>query len=364
MDNKATTKRMIGAVVLVLVAALLLAWLLKGKHRDGQDMANQTTESTPIIGFPGVGGEQKPQLVNEDPNAAAAQQGAAGAEQAAQGTQAAGGLIPSVDLKLPEGSVANTTGFDLRPAGGDVRDVVDTDGKVKEGTGNMGTGDAKAAAAGTAQTGTQAAAPVAAPTANPQAEAKPAAPVAAPSASLQDKPADTKTTAAAPVEKKPANKVVVVNEKPVPAAQSVESVSSKKAAEAKAKEAAAKQAAEKAAAEKSMKLAAEKAAAEKAKAASGTGSTTASSSSASSAAGSFVIQVMASPDKAKADALAKSLAGDGSKATVSETKVDGKVFYRVRISGYQNRDEAVAAQAKLKARYTQNQYVQNSFVTK
>ena len=37
MDNKATTKRMIGAVVLVLVAALLLAWLLKGKNRDLQN---------------------------------------------------------------------------------------------------------------------------------------------------------------------------------------------------------------------------------------------------------------------------------------------------------------------------------------
>ena len=72
MDNKATTKRMIGAVVLVLVAALLLAWLLKGKNRDGQqDMAmNQASETKPILGFPGVGDEaQKPSIVGDDPNA-------------------------------------------------------------------------------------------------------------------------------------------------------------------------------------------------------------------------------------------------------------------------------------------------------
>jgi cell division protein FtsN len=346
---------MIGAVVLVLVAALLLAWLLKGKHREGQEMANQTADSTPIIGFPGVGGEQKPQLVNEDPNAAAPQN-PAGAGQAAQGQATQGtGLIPSVDLKLPEGSVANTTGFDLRPAGGEVRTVVDTDNKVKEGTGNMGTGDAKAPA-GTAGGTTEAAtpapadgAPVTIP-ATPQAEPRHAT---APGSAMQDKPVDTKATEA-PVEKKPASRVVVVNEKPVPAAASVESASSRKAAEAKAKETAARQAAEKAAAEKSMKLAAEKTAAEKAKASGG----------AAAAGDGFAIQVMASSDKAKADALARSLATDGNKAVVAETKVDGKVFYRVRISGYKNRDEAVAAQAKLKARYTQNQYVQNSFVTK
>jgi cell division protein FtsN len=336
---------MIGAVVLVLVAALLLAWLLKGKHREGQDMASQTSGSTPIIGFPGVGGEQKPQLVNE----ASAPQDAG---QVAQGTQATG-LIPSVDLKLPEGSVANTTGFDLRPAGGEVRTVVDTDNKVKEGTGNMGTGDAKAVAgtANPAPAQTEAVAPAA-----QQAETKSLAIPPVASGSMQDKPATGKTTEAAPVEKRPASRVVVVNEKPVPAAQSVESASSRKAAEAKAKQAAA----DKAAAEKSLKLAAEKAKAT----GSATSTATSSAGGAAAAGNGFAIQVMASTDKAKADALAKSLANDGNKAAVAEAKVDGKVFYRVRISGFQKRDEAVAAQAKLKARYTQNQYVQNSFVTK
>ncbi|MFN3785571.1 MAG: hypothetical protein ACK4RS_01910, partial [Thiothrix sp.] len=70
MDNKATTKRMIGAVVLVLVAALLLAWLLKGKNRDSQQQSlalNQPTAASPILGLGDT--VQKPQIINEDPNA-------------------------------------------------------------------------------------------------------------------------------------------------------------------------------------------------------------------------------------------------------------------------------------------------------
>ena len=71
MDNKSTTKRMIGAVVLVLIAALLLAWLLKGKNQSVQEqqelIAQQTQDATPILGFPGVkeGGEEAAQNTQE-----------------------------------------------------------------------------------------------------------------------------------------------------------------------------------------------------------------------------------------------------------------------------------------------------------
>ncbi|QLQ30440.1 MAG: hypothetical protein HZT40_01100 [Candidatus Thiothrix singaporensis] len=161
MDNKATTKRMIGAVVLVLVAALLLAWLLKGKNRDGQqDLAmNQTAETKPILGFPGVGGDEKPSVVGEDQTAAAPgqQPGADGAVAPQQDTGAAppaagqgGSVIPGVEVKMPE-TVPNTTGLSVRPGGGEVRDLVDTDGKVKEGKGSMGAGDAKPVDVGAGQ---------------------------------------------------------------------------------------------------------------------------------------------------------------------------------------------------------------------
>lgn len=346
MDNKATTKRMIGAVVLVLVAALLLAWLLKGKNRDGQqDMAmNQTAETKPILGFPGVGGdEQKPTIIGDDPNAAAQQPGAgidvAQQTQDAGAAQQAGGanLIPGIDVKLPE-TVPNTTGFDVRPgSGGEVRDLVDTDGKVKDGTGSMGTGDAKAntsqaAAAGSAATGQQVA---------PVADTKTSQ---AASASQQDKPA---TSTATTEEKKPSPKVVLVNEKPVPRAVS----------EASAAQAAAKKAAEeKAAAEKAAKAAAEKAAAAKSVALAG-------GAAATGGAGGFSIQVLASADKARADAAAAPLKADGYNVAVTVANVNGKTVYRVNVTGFADRAAAEAVQAKMKSRYTQNQAIQGSFVT-
>lgn len=357
MDNKATTKRMIGAVVLVLVAALLLAWLLKGKNRDGQqDMAmNQAAESKPILGFPGVGGDdQKPTVVGEDPNAAGQQQGLgltgmAGAQQQDAGAaqQAAGqdgSLIPGVDVKMPE-TVPNTTGLSVRPGEGEVRDLVDTDGKVKQGTGSMGTGDSKPADVGAGQTGQDTAA-------GKGSAGQQQAASGQSSASQQDKPASS-----TPAEKKPSSsgsssKVVLVNEKPVPRAQSEESAKAAKAAADKA--AAAKAAAAKAAADKA---AAEKAAAAKSRALAGAGA-----GSAASAAG-FAIQVVASSDKAKADAIAAPLKADGYNVAVASANVGGKTVYRVSVGGFADRAAADAAQAKMKSRYKQNQYIQSSFVT-
>ena len=359
MDNKATTKRMIGAVVLVLVAALLLAWLLKGKNRDGQqDMAmNQASETKPILGFPGVGDEaQKPSIVGDDPNATQTagidvtqqQQATDPAQQATTGKDGAV-VIPGVDVKLPE-TVANTTGFNVRPvgAGGEVRDLVDTDGKVKDGEGSMGTGDAKVSASkgadatqasaeqGSADKAQQVAIPI------PLPESK----TSTASASQQDK---ISTQDAAPVEKKASAKVVLVNEKPVPRATSEDSAKA-----AAAKVAAAKQAAE----DKAAALA--KAAAEKAAAAK---SIALAAANKAGAAGDFVIQVLASSDKANADALAAPLKADGYNVAVAAATAGGKPIYRVNVGGFANRAAADAAQAKMKARYQQNQAVQGSFVT-
>lgn len=341
MDNKATTKRMIGAVVLVLVAALLLAWLLKGKNREGQMANNQSAEMTPILGFPGtVGDAQKPSLVGEGQpaqNAAnqnVAQTVAAGVANTAAGvTNTAAGVIPNVD------TVNNTTGFDVRPSGqGETRPIVDTDGKVKDGTGSLGAGNA-AATATTAAAGTGGTAPAAS---NVTADTGKAA-GKADSASNNDKPA----TSNAQPEKKPAPKPVLVNEKPVPATSSVES-KAKEEAKAKAD-------AEKVAKEKSMALANAKPAAE---------TKPAASASATPAAGGVCgIQLLATGDQAKATATAKTFAGEGYKAAVTTSKVDGKAVHRVVIGGYTNKVDATAAQAKMKSRYTQNRDVQNSFVT-
>lgn len=217
MDNKATTKRMIGAVVLVLVAALLLAWLLKGKNREGQDMAmQQTADTKPILGFPGaVDGTQKPLLVGEDPNAAqTAQQTLDPAAAATAATAAVTGIIPNVNVE------PNTTGFDVRPAAsGETRPVVDIDGKVKDGTGSLGTGNAApAAAAGSTES---ASTTTAATTTKTDTATK------APStnASVKDTPWKLRQ------KKKPATpKPVLVNEKHVPAPVSAESKAKEDAA--------------------------------------------------------------------------------------------------------------------------------------
>ena len=211
MDNKATTKRMIGAVVLVLVAALLLAALLRSKKQDAPDMAMDTSgETKPILGFPGVGGEdQKPSLVGEGQNTAQQTEDGA-ADQTADTTatgstgQSVGGLIP--DVNLPN-MTSNTTGFEVRPPNDDTRQIVDTDGKVKDGSGNMGgnvTVPSDKAQGGTATSNQTA------KDAGGATQDSGSTQTAAGSASNNDKPAEP--------EKKPAtSKPVLVGERRVPA---------------------------------------------------------------------------------------------------------------------------------------------------
>lgn len=336
MDNKATTKRMIGAVVLVLVAALLLAALLRSKKQETPDMAmDNTSETKPILGFPGVSDDQKPSLVNEDPNAVAQQNQDGSAEQNAATAQSG---MTAEQTQPEEQTVVNTTGFDVRPSTSDeARQVVDTDGKVKEGTGNMGGNEAVPSdkAAQTDEGKTQQATAPAATSSQQTASSG--------SASNNDKPVEPEPV----VEKKTTSKPVLVGEKRVPNPPSAESAARKAAAE---KAAAEKAAAEKAAAEKSRELAT---------------ATTATGGAEAAAAttGGFAVQVMASADKAKADGVAGPLKADGHQVAVNKATVDGKVVYRVQITGFKTRADAANAQSSMKRRYTQNQYVQNSFVT-
>ncbi|TXH61372.1 MAG: SPOR domain-containing protein [Thiothrix sp.] len=85
---------------------------------------------------------------------------------------------------------------------------------------------------------------------------------------------------------------------------------------------------------------------------------------ADASASGYVIQVLATSDKAKADSIRTSMTSEGYPVFVTNAKVDGKTVYRVRVGTYPGKGDAAAVQARMKARYTQNQYVQNSFVTK
>ncbi|HPQ94533.1 MAG TPA: hypothetical protein PLN94_03025, partial [Thiolinea sp.] len=171
MDNKSTTKRMIGAVVLVLIAALLLAWLLKGKNRSVQEqelIAQQTQTAEPILGFPGVNqdgqnvdGAAAQQLADtgqaaqQEPTAQEAPytMGADSQQQAPDaGTATVAGGEGKAAAGTDEGSMVagrtdESTGFQIRDSGSKTEQrVIVENGEIKAGTGSMGSGSEVVAA--------------------------------------------------------------------------------------------------------------------------------------------------------------------------------------------------------------------------
>ncbi|WP_298608043.1 SPOR domain-containing protein [uncultured Thiothrix sp.] len=427
MDNKSTTKRMIGAVVLVLIAALLLAWLLKGKNRPAEQkdlIAEQTQESTPILGFPGVkeenaqngeslaaastattdpavqpaganqeyaigstnagagtptsaGGttattdpaaQQQAQSVlgAQDPNASmpiadpnstntpagagagttAANEQGAGAGVVAAATGAAAGAVEA-GKQAVQGVTSqmqsDTTGFQVRdPKKGEVREVVEN-GQKQPGVGSMGANatvaagnNGKAASGEAAKTaGGNETAKVAASGSSAGANKLAAGSNnSAGNASNKDRPAVSSG------ELKPENPRLV-NERPVPAPvaqpRNTNTASATRPATVERATTTAARPVEKP-----------------------VPTITAASSSASG----YVIQVLATSDKAKADGIKSTMSGEGYPVFVASAKVDGKTVYRVRVGTYPGKGDAAAVQARMKARYAQNQYVQNSFVTK
>ena len=338
MDNKATTKRMIGAVVLVLVAALLLAWLLKGKNRDLQNAnLNQPAETKTILGFPEVTTDAngKPILVPQDNTVVNAGTGMAGANQ-----PLAIPVEPS-NSALNTASTTPAAGFAVRPtapAPVESRQVVDTDGQVKSGSGNIGANDTKPTTTTTDLTGADTQ-----PLSLPKAETKASSNQANESASTKDRASAAKTTVSTPEEKR-SPRPVLVGEKAVPKDAEVAAGKSMSAME-------------KAAAEKSLALA-------KAEKSEKAGVTSAKNADSTNSGGDYSIQLMASADKAKAEEVRRSMAAEGYQVALVEAKVDGKAIYRVRVGDYPKKEDATAAQAKMKERYTKNTYVQNSFVTR
>lgn len=426
MDNKSTTKRMIGAVVLVLIAALLLAWLLKGKNRPAEQkdlIAEQTQESTPILGFPGVkeenaqngegslaaaagsattdtaagtnqeyaigtnagagtaaaGGastatdpaaQQQAQSVLgaqdpntsmpiADPNSSNAQAGAGATTANDQGSSAGAGAIAAatgaVAGAVESGKQAvqgvtsqmqsDTTGFQIRdPQKGEVREVVEN-GQKQPGVGNMGanatvaatnnagkaTSGESAKTVGSSETATKVPASGSSTTSTTSNKTASSSSNSAGSASTKDRPA------VSPGDLKPENPRLV-NERPVPApaVQPRNTASTNRPATVEHVTTTSRPA------EKPAPTV----------------------TAVNSAASGYVIQVLATSDKAKADDIKTTMSAEGYPVFVASAKVDGKTVYRVRVGTYPGKGDAAAVQARMKARYAQNQYVQNSFVTK
>lgn len=378
MDNKSTTKRMIGAVVLVLIAALLLAWLLKGKNKSVQQqqelIADQTQDASPILGFPGVNkeGEQSAEnaqlaegqadqgdgagyvLGNAAEQAADAAAGTAGAAQeqiadaGSTAVETVAGVASDAADAVEEGGEDITNkmlgkaedgkaGLDVR----DQRQIVEN-GEAKPGVGSMG--GSEVATATDAATQDSGAADQAAE--QNVADAGKAATDGAADASAGGSTGGAEQVAAAETEKKPV-KIVnpkLVNETPVPAPRVQTAAASKKT-------------------NSDDNNTASRSASAASAARSTAGSSSAASSTAANANG-YAIQVLAASSPNFAEKVRKSIAQDGYPTFVVKARVDGKTVYRVRVGTYPAQGAARAVQTRMKARYTKNQYVQNSFVTK
>lgn len=375
MDNKSTTKRMIGAVVLVLVAALLLAWLLKGKNstkaepqmaantaeqtQAAQPQAQQASgDATPIEGFPTIATQQgvvdgsKPELLAEQGQADATQQASAepvAAPAEAKPAEPAKTEVAAATPAAPQGLVgkpdSEKVGFEITAAKkGEMREIIDTNGqninesteqKVASAEAKVAEEKAKAEAATVAKQEAAKQEVAAALAAQKAAEANTQA------AAEKKAAAQTQQVAKAPA--KVANPQLV-NEKRVPEASSVESVARAKAHE------------------KAKVAAAEKEAARKAALAQADTSVDATTSAAAKRHG-FVIQVLATANQGKANNIRKSIAVDGYPVFVTSASINGKSVYRVRVGTYTGKRDALAVQAQMKARYRKNTLVQNSFVT-
>ena len=400
MDNKSTTKRMIGAVVLVLIAALLLAWLLKGKNKSVQEqqdlIADQTQEASPILGFPGVNDEDKNADGTVAQNAGdgaatedgsyvigAADQATDSAQQQAQNALAAGGdAAASAGQAATDGAnqvaaaaagaaagaatqasqagqqVANATGFQVRDSqnqdGGtstEQRPIVEN-GEVKAGTGSMGGNEVAAGGTQDQQSSgdaTQTASASGGSAATQASGSGDSSGSGSGSATQQaaasgDSSAGSNSGDASTPAKKVANPKLV-NEKPVPAPRT-------QSASAGSRSSGPNDGGRSGSSSRSA-------------ASSASNASSGGDSSGAAAGGSgYAIQVLAASSRSKAEGVRKDIARDGYPAFVVRARVNGKTVYRVRVGTYPGKGTARAVQNKMKARYTKNQYVQNSFVTK
>lgn len=410
MDNKATTKRMIGAVVLVLIAALLLAWLLKGKNRSIEQrdlIAEQTQGAAPILGFPGVQQDTGTTLASNQgqlvPSTNSNQEAPIGIDTGAAAGQRAGTTTTAdgvttgtiIGQDAAQASNKNTKDFSVRDTSGrEVRPVVEN-GKPAVGVGSMGANEI----ASTAKTGSKAApTPAAAPeqqvpigaakqpeatssiadsnstttqplpipppapaasTTTTRASTEAVVPTPAPIAVSQGTTTRTETrttvSTASTNRDRPAaqnedevrpNRTIpsprLVNERPVPAPTAQPRVTTRPAAPA----------APRPAPVATTRPAAPVAAARPAPAPEPADR------------GGYVVQLLATSNKAKADEIRRAMSGDGYPVFIAQANVDGKPVYRVRVGSYPGKGDAAAIQSRMKSRYGQNQYVQSSFVTR
>lgn len=76
----------------------------------------------------------------------------------------------------------------------------------------------------------------------------------------------------------------------------------------------------------------------------------------------YAIQLLATSSSSRANDLKNVMAGEGYPTYVTRTQQNGKLLYRVRIGQYSKRSAAASAQAAMKRRYKKNTYVNRSAI--
>lgn len=93
-----------------------------------------------------------------------------------------------------------------------------------------------------------------------------------------------------------------------------------------------------------------------------TESKSAAASTTTQAKNGYAIQLLATSSQSRANNLKNVMAGEGYPAYVTKTKQNGKTLFRVRIGQYAVKSEAVKVQASMKRRYKKNTNVNRSAV--
>ena len=352
--NRTTVKRGIGAVILALIAAALLAFLLKDKAAQRQEVVE--------IALPGTGESSEtsnqttklPTLTtdNSEGGSVIANAGSGSGNEAPVNISVNSASGSSLNTAAGTGTSGSTTGSN------------NTDGTIIASAAAVGT-----AAAGAATSATGTAAKSVDFSVKPKAATKASSefldldlvnngtsnsPAATPSNANNAVAANTATsvsTQSAAVPKAAVNTdqgIVIASTAPKSSGSSANVVQPRLIGEKRA------------APVKSASTA--KVVSKKVPAKAGTESTPNTASQAKQAKNGYAIQLLATSNQTRANNLKNVMAGEGYPAYVTKTKQNGKTLFRVRIGQYAVKSAALKAQSQMKRRYKKNTNVNRSAV--
>ncbi len=351
--EKAVVRRGIGAVVLALVAALLLGYLLKGKAPERKEVVNMELPKSPIQIFPE--GEGAGTVANSGGNAGSADASKSGGA----------GIIAATGA----GAVAAGSGAVAAVKGGakDAGAAVADSGKKLVG----------------ATTGTKTASakdlPVDAKTGNPTltksnvvVDGSGQAIYGAKTAGVKNTPANFEFRSAGKKEVRPSidgrltskSGSKTANTKKAPAKSNARLVGEKKLAPVGSRSNKSSKSRKVASSRNKAVIVKKKVAKTSTKKKVVKKTVVKKSTAAPAGRNKYVVQLLATSNKSKANGLKATMSREGYPAYVTRTTRAGKALYRVRVGSYSGKSSAIKKQASMKRRYRKNTYVQSSIVVR